>query len=491
MKKSMYMVIAVVIIVCTIMLPTSVFAKDYAKAVDFELTTINGESTTIKSLSGKSIILIFGRMGEMLCGNTYGTVTNINSVLSKSNHDSLCAYYLDIEEANSKEAISKNMVSMSNITTCYKPSNYNEQSWDLYYKYKRNNTGSASVYLPMIFFINSKGEICDYSEGGLSTEECIDKIDENFDIDIDINSKGDNASGSCGEGVTWTFEKNGTLTIKGNGEMYWPGGYSVGIPWGDYINDIENVVIEDGVTAITDCAFYGCGNLKSIDIPESVNRIGSFAFAECSSLEQITIPVGVTQIEGWTFRNCSSLQNMYIPSSVTSIGPVAFLNSPNGFNVYYGGTATMWGNIDMADNYIENDNPNIYFNCKSIGSVTISMKIGSRDAIISGKNKTCDVSPVIVNDRTMLPARFVVEALGAKIAWIENERKVEISNDNTEIFIYIDSDKAIVNSEEKNLDSPAFIKNGRTYIPIRFISETLGAKVEWTQASQEVTIINE
>ena len=88
----------------------------------------------------------------------------------------------------------------------------------------------------------------------------------------------------------------------------------------------------------------------------------------------------------------------------------------------------------------------------------------------------------------MLPARFVAENLGAKVEWLADERKVVITRDDIEIVIVIDSDNATVNGEEITLDSPAFIENDRTYTPIRFISEQLGASVEWDDAAKTVTI---
>ena len=89
----------------------------------------------------------------------------------------------------------------------------------------------------------------------------------------------------------------------------------------------------------------------------------------------------------------------------------------------------------------------------------------------------------------LVPTRFVAESLGAKVTWTEAEpSKVLITKGDVEIIIYIGSDKAYVNGKEVMLDSPAFIENDRTYTPIRFISEELGATVEWNQEAQTVTI---
>ena len=118
----------------------------------------------------------------------------------------------------------------------------------------------------------------------------------------------------------------------------------------------------------------------------------------------------------------------------------------------------------------------------------IVLAVGKKNAEVFGEKKSNDVAPVIKNERTMLPARFVAEALGAKVEWNEEAKTVTITKDKTVIVITIDSDKATVSGKEVKLDSPAFIENSRTYTPIRFISEALGATVEWNEKTEEVTI---
>lgn len=118
----------------------------------------------------------------------------------------------------------------------------------------------------------------------------------------------------------------------------------------------------------------------------------------------------------------------------------------------------------------------------------IILTIGQKEAIVFGKTKTNDVAPIIRNDRTMLPARFVAEELGAKVSWNEAERKVTIKKTDVEIILTIDSDIALVNGEEIKLDSPAFIENDRTYTSVRFIAENLGASVDWNEGSRKVII---
>lgn len=119
--------------------------------------------------------------------------------------------------------------------------------------------------------------------------------------------------------------------------------------------------------------------------------------------------------------------------------------------------------------------------------------IGEKEALVFGKKVSNDVAPKIVNDRTMLPARFVAENLGAKIEWNEENEVVTVTGKNekdevVKIVITIGSKTAQVNGGNIELDSPAFIENDRTYTPIRFISEQLGASVEWLESEQKVII---
>lgn len=118
----------------------------------------------------------------------------------------------------------------------------------------------------------------------------------------------------------------------------------------------------------------------------------------------------------------------------------------------------------------------------------IILVIGSKDMLTYGELKANDVAPIIVNDRTMLPTRFVAENLGATVEWDEATSKVTITKGDVVIELVIGAETATVNGETVTLDSPAFLENGRTYTPIRFVSEALGATVEWDEATQTVTI---
>jgi N-acetylmuramoyl-L-alanine amidase len=99
-----------------------------------------------------------------------------------------------------------------------------------------------------------------------------------------------------------------------------------------------------------------------------------------------------------------------------------------------------------------------------------------------------DVPPVIVNDRTLAPVRVISENLGAEVYWDNDNRLVQIMTPSKTIILKIDDRKALVDGDEVLLDVPAKIVNNRTMVPLRFLGETLGAKVSWNNDLRRVII---
>lgn len=155
-------------------------------------------------------------------------------------------------------------------------------------------------------------------------------------------------SGSCGDNATWTLTDDGTLTISGSGAIR--NTVEVETLWTGLNMYIKKVVIQQGITAIGDYAFWNCPQLSSVSIPSSVTSIGDMAFERCRSLKEITIPNSVTsigraafsaciglekivlpnglkKISDSTFNFCMSLKGITIPASVTEIGIGAFASA--------------------------------------------------------------------------------------------------------------------------------------------------------------------
>ena len=107
---------------------------------------------------------------------------------------------------------------------------------------------------------------------------------------------------------------------------------------------------------------------------------------------------------------------------------------------------------------------------------------------INGTIVPCDVAPVIVADRTLVPARALFEPLGATLSWDGSIRQAAVSYAGNEILLRIDSDTAYINGQAVKLEVPAKIIGDRTMFPVRFVAETLGFQVGWIPQSRTVTI---
>jgi len=108
--------------------------------------------------------------------------------------------------------------------------------------------------------------------------------------------------------------------------------------------------------------------------------------------------------------------------------------------------------------------------------------------IIDGKQLAFDVSPQVVDNRTLVPMRTIFEAFGLTVTWDEGTNTVTGKSDETVITLTIGSNKATLNGQERILDVPATVIAGRTMIPLRFLSESMQYKVVWIGASNLILI---
>lgn len=123
--------------------------------------------------------------------------------------------------------------------------------------------------------------------------------------------------------------------------------------------------------------------------------------------------------------------------------------------------------------------------------IILEVFVGSPIAYKNGEQMVLDTPPFIdpKTNRTLVPVRFISESLNAKVEWNSIDKTVSISLGNTSIKLQIGSDKALIDGRVLNLDQPPIILNGRTMVPLRFISEAFGAKVEWDSLNKKITIM--
>ncbi len=107
---------------------------------------------------------------------------------------------------------------------------------------------------------------------------------------------------------------------------------------------------------------------------------------------------------------------------------------------------------------------------------------------LNGDVLNFDVNPIIIEGRTMLPLRTVFEAFGFTIEWNSMEKKVVGEKRDSKVELYINNKIAKINGKEYELDVAATIIDGRTLAPVRFIAESVGAKVDWDGSTRTVMI---
>ena len=130
-------------------------------------------------------------------------------------------------------------------------------------------------------------------------------------------------SGTAGS-LTWKYDTGTkTLTISGKGEM--PNyDWEHPVPWQEHSQEMQKLVVEEGVMGIGDNAFQNAGSLISASLPKTLTRIGDEAFASCLNLPMVTLPAGVTRIGNSAFTYCSNLAMATLPVALQEIGEYAF-----------------------------------------------------------------------------------------------------------------------------------------------------------------------
>ncbi len=172
----------------------------------------------------------------------------------------------------------------------------------------------------------------------------------------------DTLSGPCGDNLTWSMDlETSTLTISGTGAFSDDAskdedGYS------NYMDIVQNVVVEEGVTTLGYSAFSYFENLESISLPSTLQSIGRDVFYQCRKLRTVDLPASVTNIDTSAFQSCTALQEVNVEDGNTvytsvdgvlydqAVTYIIFYPSGNPMETYVvPSTVTMLFNYDLTD----------------------------------------------------------------------------------------------------------------------------------------------
>lgn len=330
--------------------------------------------------------------------------------------------------------------------------------------------------------------------------------------------------------ITWYVDNN-VLTLNGQGEMDDYYCVTTTAPWYKYRNSIEKIIVNSGITSISEYAFYGFNKAYEIFIPESVAKIDYTSLIDCDSLVKIhvaennrnyismdgvllskdkkalvkypkskkegkyIIPTGVEVIEPYAFDKCVELQNIVIPNSVLSIGMYAFHRCENleeiiiPDNVNYIGASAFKSCSNVKNIKISNSISKINYCtfafCENLEEIIIPDNVKSIESTAFGycKNLTSVILPTnttYANDAFVDCDKLDKNSLKREsVHSVTNNQSVKDTNTSLNNDVSV-----ILNGTKIDFDVQPQIINGRTLVPMRKIFEELGAVVDWEDSTQ-------
>jgi len=215
-------------------------------------------------------------------------------------------------------------------------------------------------------------------------------------------------------------------------------------------------------------------------------------------------------IEDWDFEKVADVDYTYEGNKMMVKIPKSLLNVGEKIDIEFKWNDNMQSQGDIMDFYVNGDTAPIgrfayrYVDeasvknqvydepvdpAKTLTHATrrfIVMAIGSNEAYVYGQKTPIDTvsettAPVIVNDKTLLPVRFLAESLGATVEWNEEKQEIKITYNGKRIILTLGSNVMKIEKEKRNLQAPAMEIEGRTYVPLRDIVETFGINCHWVE----------
>jgi hypothetical protein len=120
--------------------------------------------------------------------------------------------------------------------------------------------------------------------------------------------------------------------------------------------------------------------------------------------------------------------------------------------------------------------------------IVLVLTIGADIVSVNGKATSIDAAPEIVASRTFVPMRFISESFGATVEWLAETQGITITLGDHTVGLQIGNATAVIDGTIVSLPAAPYIKNGRTMVPLRVISEAFGGDVVWDPASRTITI---
>ncbi len=150
---------------------------------------------------------------------------------------------------------------------------------------------------------------------------------------------------------------------------------------------------------------------------------------------------------------------------------------------------------ESSDEFMDDNSDEMSFDLLARGENMTMLRVGKEIYFVNDERSRLDAAPMVENGRTLLPLRFVAQAMGGEVSWDSSDQKVTIVKDEDVIHLWIGSNLASVNGDLEWIDPDnesvkAVVVPGanRTMVPVKFVAEALGADIFWDQDTKTITI---
>lgn len=256
------------------------------------------------------------------------------------------------------------------------------------------------------------------------------------------------------------------------------------------LSDLQGLQFLVNLTDL-DLSDNNISNLQHINNLDGLKRL----VLDSNKIESLDYLANLNALEELSFEN-NSVTDISVLSKLVSLKK---LNLSNNKILSIDSLKNLNGlkELYLSGNYISDLSPaNEYYLALELKDFVLDVEIVQRFYIdkknyyVNDIEKEMDIAPMIKNGRTFLPVRYVTQTLGAVVEWDDIEKKVTVRLNDKTVELWIGIDTARVNGEEVPLDEAPFIYEGRTVLPMRFVGENLDMKVEWNGEEREVTLYN-
>ncbi|MDD4343394.1 MAG: copper amine oxidase N-terminal domain-containing protein, partial [Eubacteriales bacterium] len=196
-----------------------------------------------------------------------------------------------------------------------------------------------------------------------------------------------------------------------------------------------------------------------------------------SRISELGAPVSLQLNVGEYFQNLGLTTDAQRQAYIRENNVMVAFITPSGAQNYYPVT---YSNGVVTANGITHFSTYAVVEAKNVR--VVRMTIDKLNTNINNDTRIVDVPPMIIENRTMVPLRFIGEAIGGNVEWVDATRTVKVTTGDKTVSL-------IIGQTGAGLDVPAQIVDSRTLVPVRYISEQLGAKVNWTELTRTVEII--